>query len=310
MSKQQAEFSQVFIVGVGRSGTTLLRAILDNHSQICVTPEAHFMLPLLLYGHNYGSGQSFDRQRFQSDLLAAGSFAHWHMSEAELAEATRLSTNASRALADLHAYYAKREHKIIAIDKTPTITTQLDQIKHFYPNARFIHMVRNGVDVAMSQYQAGWQPTLQRSAFFWARRISKARAQGKKMGRDYLELKYEHLIASPEESIKEVCGWLGYRYEPSILKGLATKSKSILKTVYEPKLHQNLGKALKAPPPKGTKLQRQQVERLICTELKQFGYQTNCRTSPHVFGRIVYGFRGLVHKLRKASWSYRLPHNY
>lgn len=313
MLKSPARFSEVFILGVGRSGTTLLRTILNGHSKLYVTPEAHFVLPLLKYKKHYDVATGFDKTRFSQDLMQAGSFTHWHMGSKDINKAVSGAANTTDAIARLYCYYAALQGKQIAIDKTPSLTQHIGFILKNYPNARFVHLIRDGRDVAVSQYSAGWTKSVDEAAVDWSVRTKLAQKDGVKLGKKhYLEIRYEDLVTKPKIQVKALCSWLGVAYEPKMLKDTSSNAKQLLGSVYQPNLHNNLLQPIKPQKPKGTAEQRRRVEHISAKQLQLLGYTTvdaSNAQSMFTYSYLLTRKFGVA-ALRQLSWRWRLPRNY
>ena len=313
MSKSPARFSEVFILGVGRSGTTLLRTILNGHSKLYVTPEAHFVLPLLKYKKHYNLATGFDKSRFAQDLMQAGSFTHWHMGSKDIDKAISDAVSATDAVARLYAYYAAEQGKQIAIDKTPSLTQHIGFILENYPKARFVHLIRDGRDVAISQYLAGWTKSVDEAAVDWSVRTKLAQKDGVKLGKKrFLEIRYEDLVTKPKTQVKALCSWLGVAYEPKMLEDTTSHAKQLLGSVYQPNLHNNLLNPIKPQNAKGTVEQRCRVEQICSKQLQKLGY-TRVDAS-NTESRLTYSYlltrKFGIAALRQLSWNWRLPRNY
>ncbi|HYH62150.1 MAG TPA: sulfotransferase, partial [Solirubrobacterales bacterium] len=212
-----------FVVGVGRSGTTLLRLMLDAHSTMAVPPETHFFGSLL---------DASGRVRFgPAQALAAiteDQHRRWNDFGLEPAELmARFEAiprfNITDALRAFYELYAEKQGKERWGDKTPDYIKRMRRIKRVLPEARFIHVIRDGRDVALSTnkriIERGHRDPLpaKRSARRWRNRIEKARADGPKLG-EYLEIRYEDLVTDTEPTLRRVCQFIELEFEPAMLR--------------------------------------------------------------------------------------------
>jgi len=107
-------------------------------------------------------------------------------------------------------------------DKSPIYAGYMDLLAAIFPTAQFVHIIRDGRDVALSMLQAYrerrfFYVDLYYAAQVWKHRVFKARASGRRLGPDrYYELRYEQLTAEPEPVLREICGFLGEVYVPSV----------------------------------------------------------------------------------------------
>ena len=219
-----------FVIGVGRSGTTLLRLMLDAHPDLAIPPETHF-LPALI--------ELFEGGRPSADELVAAVETHpgWRdfgLSKAELraafspavasddTQATEETLDAGGAIRAFYAAYAARHGKPRWGDKTPVYIESIARIGGVLGDqARFVHLIRDGRDVAVSRgaraVKRGREATPAREeAQTWKRRIEGARKQAKAV-EHYLELRYEDLIADPEAVLRQVCRFTEIEFHPAML---------------------------------------------------------------------------------------------
>ena len=209
-----------FVVGVGRSGTTLLRLMLDAHPQLAIPPETHF-LPALIELFADGTPSA-------DDLVAAvKSHSGWRdfgLDESQLQAIFGASAEGgvASAIRAFYAAYAARHSKSRWGDKTPVYIESIAVIgAALGDQARFIHLIRDGRDVAVSRgaraVRRGREATPAREeAETWRRRIEGARTQAAAVGH-YLELRYEDLIADPEPALRAACEFAELRFDPAML---------------------------------------------------------------------------------------------
>jgi hypothetical protein len=95
----------------------------------------------------------------------------------------------------------------------------LPLIAEAFPEARFVHIVRDGRDVALSLLEMEWGPVnVVDAARFWRQRIEAGRRAGEKLGPDrYTELRYEEFVADPEGETRRICGFVGIEFEKEML---------------------------------------------------------------------------------------------
>lgn len=210
-----------FIVGSGRSGTTLLRLILAGHSRIFIPPETWFLLPLL-------SHFPFDTPLKPEEALAAARLVvgHYRWPDQNISEAdffARATDLTSPRLGDIVALvyqiHLERTGKARIGDKTPPYIAIVPQLKAMYPSAKFIHLIRDGRDVAVSFVESGFAGRpYQGSSFEWTRAIRQGLAlRDTDVASSLVELRYETLVSEPEETIRSICDFLGEQFEPSMM---------------------------------------------------------------------------------------------
>jgi hypothetical protein len=268
-----------FIVGVHRSGTTLLRYMLTSHSRIYIPPESDFIPDFFLHKPNAELSERqiadilhaiFSRSRFvgewQGDPLSASALAR------EMPEHT------PAALLDaLYGEYARQNGAERWGDKTPIYASYLDLIHQIFPRAQFVHIIRDGRDAALSMLEKYEKDEFHVDVFFaarnWVRRIRKAQASGARLGPDlYYELRYESLVQDPERELRAVCAFLGETFEPGMLahEYLALErippGSHFFDNVRNPTTRQRIGRWREALSPADQRL-LQRVESALLTEL-------------------------------------------
>jgi len=123
-------------------------------------------------------------------------------------------------------------------DKTPHYVSHLSLLAARFPEARFVHVVRDGRDVALSLLEVPWGPdTIKEAALHWRRRVLEGRAAGLP-GNRYREVRYEALVADPERELRALTAWLELDYDASML---AYPDRAL--TVPHPEHHRRLGLA-------------------------------------------------------------------
>ena len=222
------------VVGVARSGTTLLRLMLDSHSDLAVTHEAGFIPSVanlinpfsrMFYMRMKNSSWRFlDRGGLRKDLFRTiTEFGNW--------EDLQLSRSAfEQALMEVEPFslaegmraffrlYARRFHKSRWGDKTPFYVRHLRSIESALPEAHFIHIIRDGRDVALSGKGLPFVPNndnIEAMAANWADAIVTARKQSRHC-RHYIEVRYEDLILNTSSELQKICAFINLGYEPQM----------------------------------------------------------------------------------------------
>ena len=242
MSVSSSPNGLFFIVGAGRSGTTLLRLMLSGHSRLHVTPETWFIAPLVA---RLQIGVPLDEAEREWAVQSIVSHYRWPdlgVGEAELrAELARSDASTLRDVTDaVYACVARAAHKPRIGDKTPTYVRILPQLAALYPEAQFIHLLRDGRDVALSYIDAGWKPRCYEGARFeWTEAVRAARSFGAAVGpARWHEVRYEDLVQAPAPALRALCAFLGEAFEPAMLNAA---SRAELVPERERKIHPNVG---------------------------------------------------------------------
>ena len=212
----------VIVLGVGRSGTTLLRVMLDRSSQIAIPYESFFVTPL---AHRHGRRPRLDD--FVNDLGRFYQLYEWGISPEDVRPRLREGMTTGEAIAAVFEVYAQHEGKPRWGDKTPLYMQHLPLLERLFPDAIWVHLVRDGRDAALSFLElpegfSGKTWALPRTpaqfAARWRTEILSARRLGAHVGGRYLELRYEDLVTEPERELRRVCEHASLAWEPAMLE--------------------------------------------------------------------------------------------
>lgn len=214
----------LFIVGMPRSGTKLLRDLLNRHSLIGIAGIETEFLPWL--ARRFARfGDLRERSRF-------------HAFYAHMVRQNYFRLRRERGkLIDAHSWYAAcREFSAAGVfealmrvevaaahgsariwgDKSPSYVDDLPLLKQLYPQAKVVHIIRDVRDYCLSTHKA-WGKDMLRAAQRWVDGVRKARTDAAALAGDYLELRYEDLVTAPEAELRRVCAFVGVAFEPRML---------------------------------------------------------------------------------------------
>jgi hypothetical protein len=200
------------VLGVSRSGTTLLRVVLDRSAGIAI-PDESFFVPLLARRH----GRTVDPERFLDDLARIQTIRDWGISADDVAPRLHDGMATGRAIAAVFETYAERHGKPRWGDKTPMYMRHLALLERLFPEAQYVHLVRDGRDAALSflempegTFTRTWAHPRSTGQFacLWRKEVSAARALGDRVGEArYREVRYEEFVAEPEETVAAICAY-------------------------------------------------------------------------------------------------------
>ena len=211
-----------FIIGAQRSGTTLVRLLLNAHSKIAIPEEGTFWMPII---REYGNKPHKDISKkilktYISYIKNNAQFKTWHVDEKFLdRDCGKENKTISEFMACIYKYYASTNGAIIWGDKTPSFFRMVSRINNIFPQARFIHVYRDGRDTFLSLRKKECdRNNVVTEAIEWVFKIRIANKQLNKINKNRVFLiSYENLIASPENTLSELCAFLGVKYEESML---------------------------------------------------------------------------------------------
>ncbi len=206
----------IFVIGCQRSGTSLLRRILDSHSRIACPPETTFLVPLVEVLHDRRSTRGFEAMGYDRAAVAQGLAAF---------------------ATTFYEGYAAAQGKPRWADKTPHYVDILEDLwELFGPRARFVTIVRHGMDVAYSLADPKRRyPAIDRcvaeaggdvaagGGLFWRRQTGKMRDFAAAHPEACHEIRYEELTADPAAVLEPMFAFLGEPWEPGVIDYAATE---------------------------------------------------------------------------------------
>ncbi len=225
--EQRKRIRPFFIVGAGRSGTTLLRRILMAHPEVHIPPESHGALSQVVKKHARYRGM--DWQDLVSivlgEFLSLERFFLWEIDLSPLFLELKNLPRQERSLAcivDAIYRHHLKQYKPEAGrwgDKTPMYILRLKWIHRLFPEAQYINLIRDGRDVVASYLRAGLFPDVGQAARRWVWAVRQATRYARKWPSDkFLSLRYEALVNHPESEIQKVCRFLRLEYQPGMLE--------------------------------------------------------------------------------------------
>jgi hypothetical protein len=252
-----------FVVGANRSGTTLLRMMLDAHPELTIPPETHFVPDVI---RTCDDGATADE--VVEVMTSHREWGDFGLGADEISERLRAldPLTAGEALRAFYGLYADRAGKPRWGEKTPGYATNMVEIQRALPEAYFVHLIRDGRDVALSAMDRAKKPlTAGQVAKRWQRRITKARKQSRKVNH-YLEARYEDLVLDTEPALRRITDFLELEWDPGMLdyheragERLEEMARELPATEKRPQLEQDHRlkiHALTKEPPKKDRVER------------------------------------------------------
>ena len=210
-----------FIVGSGRSGTTLLRMILASHSEISIPPETWYLLRI---PESLDAKNPLGIAEIETITRIMTNHYRWPDMNYEVGaffdDAAKLEKPTLRAILDLvYQKHLTRDGKARWGDKTPGYIEILPRLARLYPGAKFIHFVRDGRDVAKSFQAKRWYgDSLHDNAGEWISAMQFADAWARSdLDPQILTVRYEDLVLETERTVKRICAFLDLAFEPQML---------------------------------------------------------------------------------------------
>ncbi|MGH2792383.1 MAG: sulfotransferase family protein [Actinomycetota bacterium] len=211
-----------FIVGKGRSGTTLVRAMLTSHPRMAIPPETHFIVPLADDKRIVGASGEVSVNALVGRLAKNPGFRRMELTADEVREALRRAgtSDYAQAVRAIFALYARKASKDRYGDKSPGQVLHIERLAGMFPEASFIHVIRDGRNVLLSGLETSFGPMdVFETAVVWRRLVLEGLRAGRLLGeKRYCEVRYEDLIGDPEGEIKRLSAFAGLEYDASMLR--------------------------------------------------------------------------------------------
>jgi len=211
-----------FFVGCARSGTTLLRAIFTAHPEMAIPDEAHYVMQMLRKRDRY-ERDGFATEVLLHDLLGHKLFPSWVLPEEIVRESFHSEPPAdyADAVRRVFSLYAKQLGKPRYGDKSPRNVLNLSLLAKTFPEAKFVHIIRDGRSVALSLLEMPWArpESIVQAARYWRKRVQQGRRAGQALGSSrYHEIRYEALVEDPDSSVRSLCEFIDLPFDPAMLR--------------------------------------------------------------------------------------------
>jgi hypothetical protein len=202
----------VFVLGCPRSGTTMLYHMILGAGNFAVYRAESNVFNLLVPRFR-GMKSSADRKELLDVWLKSKLFRVSGLDASEIrAKLMAECRGGGDFLRIVMQEIANKQEVERWADCTPEHLLNIEQIKREIPDALFIHIIRDGRDVALSYAKQGWSYPLPWdrhnrlgvAGLYWDWIVRKGREQGKRFGKDYQEVRFEELVANPQQTLSRV----------------------------------------------------------------------------------------------------------
>ncbi len=211
------DIENLFIVGVGRSGTSLLQSMLGAHKEIVMMPETSFIRrylirpigrPKKIVGINILSSDSY-LERWVNDGAIPPLIKDFEFNGLN---------NLYQQATDQYVHKSKNIVKYVA-DKDPKLIEVLPHLNNLFTNYKVIHIIRDPRDVLLSKNKAAWskdQPFIKKIIANNVQ-LKIYKSYIKKNSHKAFEIKYEDLLENTESTLNSICSFLGLPYDEQML---------------------------------------------------------------------------------------------
>jgi hypothetical protein len=220
-----------FILANPRSGSTMLRLILNAHSKISVPPECGFSTWL---GEKYSNINIYNAdlyKKYADDVFKTKKFESWGISSDNILNTLNKEnpTSYQKMVECVYLAYAIRNKKKSELfgDKNNYYINEIDKLSGLFPDSKYIALIRDGRDVAASykklsqkKITSKYSPKLPNDiceiAEEWVSNIKKLNFLRKDKDK-IIFIKYEDILRNPERGLSDLFDFLGVEYEPRVL---------------------------------------------------------------------------------------------
>ncbi len=208
-----------FIVGVPRSGTTMLRLMLDAHSELAIPPKTMFLNLFLRSDCKQLSIHEFVYKLADSPRWAVFGFEPDGLINAIAEILNSTSANLPDLIRSHYQAYAQKQGKTRwGGEKSGIQLKSMLEISLVLPEAHFIHIIRDARSVVSSLKKAYFTKNRNVDALAnnWVTSITNAREKAQEV-QHYMEIKYEELVLSTELNLQSICKFIDLPYQSSML---------------------------------------------------------------------------------------------
>lgn len=219
----------IFIVGVPRSGTTLLSSMLAAHPLVSISDETHFLNRVAKPRLEKPDLSEAEFTKFWAEYTRTLWFSSLGFDAAAIERRIRAagSYHLAAIFAAILAEDAAAQRKARAGEKTPGHERYTGILLSWYPDARVVYVVRDPRAVIASVMRTPWGrfASLDQHARRWRESVQRFR-QWQNDPRVCL-VRYERLVADPEGSLKSLCNFLGLEFSPAMISARKAKQRSV-----------------------------------------------------------------------------------
>lgn len=284
----------VFVVGCPRSGTTLLQRMLDSHARLAVAYDSLFIPPV--YRQLNSNGRENDLDEAASLIAGFKRYARLGLPEEPPRKLAHDAKSFSDLVSAIYDAFAELHDKPLGGEKSPAYVRHMPLLQELFPRTRFIHLIRDGRDVALSLMDWGKQKKRPKgparkyrlwqedpaavSALWWEHKTLRGRRDAQRLREgSYLEVSYERLVEEPDSELRRVTGFLDLPFDERMVHFYSGKTRR------DPNLS---AKSAWLPATKGIRDYRRSMaledlqifEALAGDSLRELGYELACDAIP------------------------------
>lgn len=235
--KQITDLPIFFIIGRPRTGTTLLRILFDGHPRVAIPPECPLIMSLYAKYKKVKNWTEKDLLSVYNDLFQLRFIDNWQIDREKLKNdllSCKGNIPFQTIIKIIHlnsiSYFDKQEIALVG-DKNPIYSIYVKNLVKLFPEAKFIHLVRdyrdNLVSIRNTNFEADIAPLV---AYRWCFAIRLMDKLKKKKTENFYTIRYEDFVADPKNHLPKLCKFLGIEYDPSVLE-YHSRAEVVAKTI-------------------------------------------------------------------------------
>lgn len=212
--RQMNHPAPIFIVGAPRSGTSLLRNLLYSHPRLFFRSESQFIPAFYrVYGNPRSRRQAL---KLAKKMVKMEWVARWE-EDIDVDEMAGQDTFAG-LVDNMFMQLARREGKSVWGDKTPHYVQDIDTLREIFPEAKFIHIVRDGRDACLSQLKANFGPrTIYYAAAYWKKCVEAGlRSENNVPANQLMSIRFEDLLLDTDKEMRRICDFLELPFDLAV----------------------------------------------------------------------------------------------
>lgn len=226
--KKSDTVNPIFIVGAPRSGTSLLRVMLNRHPNIGLCDETYFFYYVYHRQKNFGDLQNLENRRIVIErYLETGRIRRLGLDLDALKQfLLEEATDYEKLFIAFLKFYAQSKGKNRYGEKTPQHAFEAEIISRIYPFCRLIHIVRDARDVAASLKRMPWgSKSVAANARLWVKSVESAELC--KDRENFLRVKYETLVSDSEAELRRICKFISEPFDKKMLEAETKEKKNL-----------------------------------------------------------------------------------
>jgi hypothetical protein len=208
--------------------------MLHSHARIAIPAETKFLIPAYARRCEFGDLEDRENRRALAEWITTDRSTKFHalgLDAGEVVEEVVAGPpTLGSAIGIVFRAYARRHGKPRWGDKRPSYFRHVGTLLRLFPDAQFVHLVRDGRDCVASLLEMPWyDKDVLHAISAWREAIDRGRRLAERLGPDsYYELQYERLVADPVDELTRLCAFLGEDFDPAMTRpeGLAKQTVS------------------------------------------------------------------------------------